>query len=365
MADTTPVRPRFGTRCTESPLWPLVQDYLAHLRVERGSSSHTISSYQRDLARYVCYLADRDVTAAPQVDAGHISEFLQVVTTGNDGGTPLAERSAARMLASVRGVHRYWAQNGVTSADPSHEVAAPVQTQSLPKALSVSEVTALVESPQTATPLGLRDRALLEFLYASGARISEAVSLDVDDVHLHSSAGEAESVEGIMLVRVTGKGNKQRMVPLGRMARAALGNYLTSGRPALTEAAQRRRTGSVSSSAKRSSGRSAASGPGSDRHSSSRSPSPALFVNKLGGRLSRQSGWTIVEKAAAAAGITAEVSPHTLRHSCATHLLDGGADIRTVQELLGHASVTTTQIYTKVTAESLRSQYVSAHPRAL
>lgn len=334
MSEPEAARPRFRERAAAAALWPEVADYLAHLRIERGSSANTLASYERDLCRYTAHLDAQGITAPGQIDVGHISDYLQTVTTGADGGTALQERSAARMLASVRGVHRYWAREGRTSHDPAAEVAAPKLTQSLPKALSVDEVTRLLEAPSAAAPLGLRDRALLEFLYATGARISEAVGLDVDDVHSVRQTG----TEGLVLVRVTGKGDKQRMVPLGRMAQKALGDYLTAGRPALAEAAVR---------------------------SSGRSPSPALFLNKLGTRLSRQSAWSVLVKTAETAGITAEVSPHTLRHSCATHLLDGGADIRTVQELLGHASVTTTQIYTKVTAESLREQYATAHPRAL
>ncbi len=312
-----------------SALWPEVADYLAHLRIERGSSANTLASYQRDLTRYAAYLTTRGAHTPAVVDSGDIAEYLQAVTTGADGGTVLSERSAARMLASVRGLHKYWAQEGRTGHDAAADVVAPKITQSLPKALSVHEVTQLIDTPNPAEPLGLRDRALLEFLYATGARISETVALDVDDVHAFQPSGE----EGLVLVRVTGKGNKQRMVPLGRMAQKALGDYLSAGRPGLAEKSGRR-------------------------------ASPALFLNKLGSRLSRQSAWEVLKKTAGAAGITAEVSPHTLRHSCATHMLDGGADIRTVQELLGHASVTTTQIYTKVTAESLQEQYVTAHPRA-
>lgn len=339
-ADRSPQepRPRFDEIAAASQLWPSVTEYLVHLRVERGSSANTLSSYTRDLTRYTAYLTAARITAPAEVDPGHIADFLRAVTTGGDGGTPLSDSSAARMLAAVRGLHKYWAQEGRTAYDPAQGVAAPKLAQSLPKALSIHEVTRLIEAPSPATGFGLRDRALLEFLYATGARISEAVALDVDDVHSFQQAGQ----EGLVLVRVTGKGNKQRMVPLGRMAQQALGDYLSAGRPELAEALTR-----ASASAAR------------------RRASPALFLNKLGSRLSRQSAWSMLQKTAEAAGISSEVSPHTLRHSCATHMLDGGADIRTVQELLGHASVTTTQIYTKVTAESLRSQYITAHPRAL
>lgn len=331
-------RPRFRELAEAAQLWPDVAEYLAHLRIERGSSANTLSSYTRDLARYTAYLAQARISSPAQVDPGHIADFLRAVSTGDDGGSALSERSAARILAAVRGVHKYWAQEGRAAHDPAQEVAAPKLAQSLPKALSIDEAARLIEAPNPATGLGLRDRALLEFLYATGARISEAVALDVDDVHSFQHTGQ----EGLVLVRVTGKGNKQRLVPLGRMAQKSLGDYLSAGRPELAEAVTK------ASAAK-----------------TRRRASPALFLNKLGTRLSRQSAWSVLRSTAAAAGISSEVSPHTLRHSCATHMLDGGADIRTVQELLGHASVTTTQIYTKVTAESLRSQYLTAHPRAL
>ncbi|GAA1819435.1 site-specific tyrosine recombinase XerD [Nesterenkonia flava] len=313
-----------------------IGSYLDHLRVERGSSPNTLAAYQRDLRRYEQYLGSRGLTSPAAIETGHIADFLRLLSDGSDGSIPLSERSAARVLASVRGLHRYWAQEGRTTHDPARELSAPKLAQTLPKALTSQQVADLLEAPSPATPLGLRDRALLEFLYATGARISEAVSLDVDD--LHDLAGN-DSDEEVMLVRVTGKGNKQRMVPLGRYARRAVGDYLTAGRPSLAEAAAR-----GARTARRS--------------------SPALFLNKLGGRLSRQSAWTVLQKSAAAAGIETDVSPHTLRHSCATHMLEGGADVRTVQEMLGHASVTTTQIYTKVTAESLWEQYLTAHPRA-
>lgn len=312
----------------ESPLWIEVTNYLSHMRIERGSSQNTLDSYQRDLRRYIAYLDSRGITTVVQVDAGHIAEFLQAVRTGDDGGTALSERSTARVLASVRGAHKFWAMEGLTTHDPAAKISAPKQAETLPKALSVEEITRLLETPNSATAFGLRDRALLELLYASGARISEAISLDVDDIHAVTDA-----TDSLVLLRVTGKGDKQRMVPLGSYAQRAVADYLTAGRPALAQHAKK--------------------------------SSPALFLNKLGGRLSRQSAWTVLQKTAADAGITVEVSPHTLRHSCATHLLEGGADIRTVQELLGHASVTTTQIYTKVTPQALQETYVSAHPRAL
>ncbi len=312
--------------------------YLDHLAVERGMSANTLSAYRRDISRYLGWLAQQGVQAPDQATRQHVTGFLQALGTGEDGGHPLAPRSAARVLAAVRGMHRFWALEGLTEADPAQDVTPPRTATRLPKALPVGQITALLESVPTDTPAGLRDRALLEFLYATGARISEAVGLDVDDVLGAVRTGEAEQEatvtgeEGPAVVRLFGKGSKERMVPLGSYGAAAVEAWLVRGRPAL-----------------------AGQGMGS----------PALFLNQRGGRLSRQSAWTILKKAAERAGIQADVSPHTLRHSFATHLLEGGADVRVVQELLGHASVTTTQVYTLVTADTLREVYAAAHPRAL
>jgi integrase/recombinase XerD len=248
------------------------------------------------------------------------------LSDGSDGGTALGVRSAARTVVAVRGLHKFWALEGFTPADPASDVHPPMPGKRLPKAISVDEVTRILEAAGTDTATGLRDRALLEFLYSTGARISEAVGLDVDDISLQ----EAES--GPAIVRLFGKGSKERLVPLGSYGARALDAYLVRGRPLL-----------------------AAKGKGT----------PALFLNARGGRISRQSAWTILKAAAEKANITKDVSPHTLRHSFATHLLEGGADVRVVQELLGHASVTTTQVYTLVTADTLREIYAAAHPRAL
>lgn len=314
-----------------------ITDYLTHLRIERGSSENTLSSYRNDLLRYGAFLLQQEIHDPRQIEESLIAEFLRTVSTGEDGGSAMAERSLARILASVRGLHKHWALEGRTTHDPAAQVSAPKPAETLPKALSVEEVQRLLDAPSPATELGLRDRALLEFLYATGARITEAVSLDVDDVHV---IGDQESAEELVVVRVTGKGDKQRLVPVGTYAQKAISDYLTAGRPALAEAVAK------------------------SRAKSHRAASPGLFLNRLGGRLSRQSAWTILQRHAQAAGIEQEVSPHTLRHSCATHMLEGGAGIRMVQEMLGHASVTTTQIYTKVTAEALQEQYATAHPRA-
>ncbi|GAA1187168.1 site-specific tyrosine recombinase XerD [Nesterenkonia xinjiangensis] len=322
----------------ESPVGREIQDYLTHLRIERGSSANTLASYRRDLLRYGAHLLGEGITAPRQVQEETVAAFLRGLSTGADGGSMLSQRSMARVLAAVRGLHRHWAAEGRSPGDPAAQVSAPKPRQSLPKALTVDQVHRLLEAPDRTTELGLRDRALLEFLYATGVRITEAVSLDVDDLVELREAG-TRSRDGLVVVRVTGKGDKQRVVPVGSYAQQAVADYLTAGRPALAEA--------VARAARR------------------RASSPALFLNQRGGRLSRQSAWTVLRRHAETAGIETEVSPHTLRHSCATHMLEGGAGIRMVQEMLGHASVTTTQIYTKVTAEALQESYASAHPRAL
>ena len=251
-----------------------------------------------------------------------VAAFLTALREGDEHNRPLVAQSAARTVVAVRGFHRFALREGLTDLDPSAEVKPPRGPQRLPKAIPVADVEALLAAAgATEGVRGVRDRALLELLYASGARISEATGLDVDDVDLE---------QGAVLLR--GKGSKERLVPLGSYAREALTGYLVRARPAL-----------------------AAGGGGT----------PALFLNVRGGRLSRQSAWAVLRSAATRAGLRADISPHTLRHSFATHLLDGGADVRVVQELLGHASVTTTQVYTLVTVERLREVYAASHPRAL
>jgi integrase/recombinase XerD len=229
-------------------------------------------------------------------------------------------------VVAVRGLHRFWAEEGVTEENVAADVHPARPGQRLPKALPLHDVEAILAAPDPETPAGLRDRALLEFLYATGARVSEAVGLDVDDLHL-----DPPEDGGPAVVRLFGKGSKERVVPLGSYAVRALQAYLVRARGPL-----------------------AAKGRGT----------PALFLNLRGGRLSRQSAFTLIRTAAQKAGITREVSPHTLRHSFATHLIEGGADVRVVQELLGHASVTTTQVYTLVTADTLREVFLTSHPRA-
>lgn len=306
----------------------LVRAYLAHLRVERGLADNTLAAYRRDLARWSAWCAARGAVEPGAVGENEVADFLADLRTGDAEHPPLAASSAARTIIAVRGLFRFAAQEGLVAADPTAQVRPPAPARRLPKAIGVDEVSRLIEAagaPDTAA--GLRDRALLEVLYGAGARISEAVGLDVDDVRIEPDGGD---VAGVVLLR--GKGGKSRLVPVGRYAVDAVESYRVRGRPALV-----------------------AKGRGT----------PALFVNARGARLSRQSAWAAIQAAAGRAQLAVEVSPHTLRHSFATHLLDGGADVRIVQELLGHASVATTQIYTLVTVDRLREVYAGAHPRAL
>lgn len=298
-----------------------VDAWLTHLDVERGLSRHTLSAYRRDLARWTAFLAAEGVDRPEDVREAHVSEFLARLREGDGDHPPLAATSAGRTLVAVRGLHRFLALEGVLDADPARRVSPPAPPSRLPKAISVDRVERLLEAASVGdTPASLRDRALLEVLYGTGARISEATGLDVDDV-----LGE----DGV--VRLRGKGGKERVVPLGSFAAAALEAWLVRGRPAF-----------------------AGEGRGT----------PALFLNTRGGRLSRQSAWAVLRTCAERAGLEGHLSPHTLRHSFATHLLEGGADVRVVQELLGHASVTTTQVYTLVTVQRLREVYADSHPRA-
>ncbi len=306
-----------------------VATYLDHLTVERGLAANTVLSYTRDLRRYVQFCDQRGIEDVHAVRPGDLEDFLvhlrqgTTTETGPETSTaypPLSAASAGRTVVAVRGFHRFAALEGWTDDDPGRDVRPPQPPARLPKAIGVDEVARLVTAPEPGTAIGRRDRALLELLYATGARISEAVGLDVDDVDL---------TERSVLLR--GKGGKQRRVPLGRAAVTAVHAYLQDGRPELVGRGQ---------------------------------GGPAVYLNSRGGRLSRQSAWAVLRAAAEHAGLGSDISPHTLRHSFATHLLDGGADVRVVQELLGHASVATTQIYTLVTVERLREVYATAHPRA-
>ena len=281
-----------------------LETYLSHLRVERGLSQNTAGAYRRDLSRYVNFLRSRAVTDPSAITSTDVSDFLLAIRSGADGASPLAPASASRCITAVRGWHKFIAEEGITADNPAAQVKPPAIAKRLPKALSIS----------------LRDRALIELLYATGARISEVVSLSIDDFDRDNG-----------VVRLFGKGAKERIVPVGRYALAALDAYLVQSRPIL-----------------------GLKGTGS----------PAIFLNTLGRPLSRQSAWAVLQSAAKRANLSEHISPHTLRHSFATHLLNGGADVRVVQEMLGHASVTTTQIYTKVTIDHLREVYATSHPRA-
>jgi integrase/recombinase XerD len=295
--------------------------YLDHLTVERGLSDNTISAYRRDLRRYLAFLRSRGIHSPGAVDAAAVRSFVASISAGVHGPDerPYASSSVARALSSVRSFHRFLLREGVSGLDPSRDVSTPRLPRRLPRPLAVQDVERLVEQPMGEGPGDLRDRAIVELLYGAGLRISELVRLDVDDVDLEVGS-----------VRAMGKGGKEREVPVGRHAHEAMGAYLTRARPELASA--------------RSHG--------------------ALFLNTRGGRITRQSCARMLSDRARRAGLKSRVSPHTLRHSFATHLLEGGADVRVVQELLGHASVATTQIYTLVTRQHLREVYYSSHPRA-
>ncbi|OFJ77590.1 tyrosine recombinase [Rothia sp. HMSC069C10] len=387
----------------QTPLQKAVDQYLIHLRVERGSSEHTIASYARDLRRYSAYMATLGVIdperittaqvrsfmrelAAPTVPlAGFVAGFeagekdnqnareareaqeeaaeslaLMIASesgrgTGNgragqskagapEQETPTAEgapslplplgpNSIARTMAAVRGAHAFWVSALIVPTDPAAPVTPPKNVKRLPKAVSVEDIQRLLAVPDRETATGLRNRAILEFLYATGARVSEMLNADIDDVHFEGTLTDEDGNQITLpgYVRLFGKGNKERLVPIGSYAQKAIQDYLVRGRPALV-----------------------AHGKGT----------AALFVNGRGGRLGRQGAWLILKEAAEAAGLSSDFSPHSMRHSFATHLLQGGADIRVVQELLGHASIATTQVYTKVTPEGLMEVYRMAHPRA-
>ncbi|HRQ00555.1 MAG TPA: site-specific tyrosine recombinase XerD [Terrimesophilobacter sp.] len=304
-----------------SPLAVALDRYVRHVSLERGLSANTVAAYRRDLGAYLTYLAGAAVTEPAAVVETHVTEYLLSLRNRERG---FASTSTARVLSSLRGFHGFLVEEGLASLDPTSAVSAPKRPSRLPKAITIDQMGAVLAACEGEEERDIRDRALLEFLYATGARVSEATDLNVDDV-VGDEAGVADAV------RLLGKGRKQRVVPLGSFARSAIETYLVRVRPTL-----------------------AARGRGT----------PALFLGVRGGRLSRQNVWLIVQDRAERANIGVEVSPHTFRHSFATHLLEGGADVRVVQELLGHASVSTTQIYTKLTVDTLRDMYTSSHPRA-
>ncbi len=383
----------------QTPLQRAIDQYLIHLRVERGSSEHTIASYARDLRRYSAYMATLGVIDPERITTAQVRSFMRelaaptVPLAGFEAGEknnqnaqeareaqdeaaeslalmiasesgrgvgkgragqpkagepdkeaptaegapslplPLGPNSIARTMAAVRGAHAFWVSALIVPTDPAAPVTPPKNVKRLPKAVSVEDIQRLLAAPDRETATGLRNRAILEFLYATGARVSEMLNADIDDVHFEGTLTD-EDCNQITLpgyVRLFGKGNKERLVPIGSYAQKAIQDYLVRARPSLV-----------------------AHGKGT----------AALFVNGRGGRLGRQGAWLILKEAAEAAGLSSDFSPHSMRHSFATHLLQGGADIRVVQELLGHASIATTQVYTRVTPEGLMEVYRMAHPRA-
>lgn len=386
----------------QTPLQRAIEQYLIHLRVERGSSEHTIASYARDLRRYSAYMATLGVIDPERITTAQVRSFMRelavptvplagfgageknnqnaqgsqeeaaeslalIIASESGRGTgngragkgragqpekagaseketpaaegapslplPLGPNSIARTMAAVRGAHAFWVSALIVPTDPAAPVTPPKNVKRLPKAVSVEDIQRLLAVPDRETATGLRNRAMLEFLYATGARVSEMLNADIDDVHFEGTLTDEDGNQITLpgYVRLFGKGNKERLVPIGSYAQKAIQDYLVRGRPALV-----------------------AHGKGT----------AALFVNGRGSRLGRQGAWLILKEAAEAAGLSSDFSPHSMRHSFATHLLQGGADIRMVQELLGHASIATTQVYTKVTPEGLMEVYRMAHPRA-
>ena len=388
----------------QTPLQKAIDQYLIHLRVERGSSEHTIASYARDLRRYSAYMATLGVIDPERITTAQVRSFMRELAaptvplagfeagdksnqnaqesqevqeeaaeslalmiasesgrgTGNgrtgkgragqskagapEKETPTAEgapslplplgpNSIARTMAAVRGAHAFWVSALIVPTDPAAPVTPPKNVKRLPKAVSVEDIQRLLAVPDRETATGLRNRAILEFLYATGARVSEMLNADIDDVHFEGTLTDEDGNQITLpgYVRLFGKGNKERLVPIGSYAQKAIQDYLVRARPSLV-----------------------AHGKGT----------AALFVNGRGSRLGRQGAWLILKEAAEVAGLSSDFSPHSMRHSFATHLLQGGADIRVVQELLGHASIATTQVYTKVTPEGLMEVYRMAHPRA-
>ena len=300
-----------------------VDGYLRHLTIERGMAKNTLLAYKRDLGKYLEALEKMGITDSAEITEIVVRNFAQALVSEKG----LVATSVARILAAVRGFHKFMLFEGISDNDVSAAVKPPKAPKRLPKAISIQEIEILLKAagpePDDVAGAGdiirVRDRAILELLYATGARVSEIVNMDLDDLI------DPE------IVRLFGKGSKERIVPVGKYAQGAVAAYLVRVRPTLATLSR---------------------------------GTPALFLNQRGSRLSRQSIWQIISNAALAAKLGVEVSPHTFRHSFATHLLEGGADVRVVQELLGHASVTTTQIYTLVTVDALREIYASSHPRA-
>jgi integrase/recombinase XerD len=291
--------------------------FLRHVAIERGLSDNTVQAYRRDLVAYAQVLDGRGISKPEDITPADVSAFAVELRTRPEN--PVTASTLARMLSTVRGFHRFLLDEGIVATDVAANASPPKLAQRLPKAITVEQMASVLAATDGGDILSLRNKALLELLYATGARVSEAVALNVDDV-----------IEDDV-VRLFGKGSKQRIVPVGSFARDAIDAYLVRSRPTL---------------------------------SARGTSTPALFLGARGERVSRQNAWLIIRAAAERAQLGIEISPHTFRHSFATHLLAGGADVRVVQELLGHSSVSTTQIYTLVTVDTLRDMYTTAHPRA-
>lgn len=353
MTESQQPHPNQSQQPNQSPFSPKIQQFLNHISVERGLSPKTVEAYESDLTKYTNWLREarkiNDVNKITQLD---IEEYVRAMSSQAMAAQRLGPRTIARRIASIHEWNKFMLSNAQIASDPSAEVKAPKQSDHLPDVLSISEVERVIDAAGgfgSTDAVSLRDRALVEFLYATGARVSEAVGLKFEDIDL------AESV-----VRLSGKGQKQRLVPIGKCAVSALRDYLDKARPILASRAQK----SEASASTASNSSSKSSSNASSNASSKSANSHMIFLNKRGKALSRQSAWEVISRAGKMAKIGKELHPHTLRHSFATHLISGGADVRTVQELLGHASVTTTQIYTHISPDALMEAYVMSHPRA-
>lgn len=333
------------TESQQSPFYPKIQQFLNHISVERGLSPKTVEAYESDLTKYTNWLREaRKINDVNEITKLDIEEYVRAMSSQAMASQNLGPRTIARRIASIHEWNKFMLSNAQIASDPSAEVKAPKQAEHLPDVLSISEVERVIDAAGgfgSTDAVSLRDRALVEFLYATGARVSEAVGLKFEDIDLTES-----------VVRLSGKGQKQRLVPIGKCAVRALRDYLANARPILASRAQK-------------SPATAKSRLKSPLNSSSKSVNThVIFLNKRGKSLSRQSAWEAISRAGKMAKIGKELHPHTFRHSFATHLISGGADVRTVQELLGHASVTTTQIYTHISPDALMEAYVMSHPRA-